>query len=147
MGSDTFPTERLFLIGLAITQFNEQYGRSIDHTACSIFSITPDYGSALGYEINTNEQDDNVRLRMYLSYDVRDGVAPYRLEADQSKYIAGLGDELYVTTGTVSQYYVDSGIYRFRWLAQPIAPVSPVVLINNAAWEFMTGAIVEFVSC
>ena len=46
-------SEKVFLTELAVSRFNEQYGRSIDPAGCTIFSIVPNYGEAYGYEIAT----------------------------------------------------------------------------------------------
>lgn len=146
MGKDLL-TEKQFLINLAISRFNEQYGRDIDPTTINIKSISPNYGSDLGYELQTLRKTDYLRLRMYLSFSRVDGVMPYRLEVDKTFIPDALGDEIFVTKGSVNRYYQDAGIYKFRWIAPDVSTVDYFETYEHGYFELMgTGEKLELFS-
>ena len=136
--------EQAFLIGMAVSQFNSQYNRDIDPEACSIHSIEPDYGTDLGYEVKTNLTSDYVRLRMYLGLERRDAIQAFRLETDKSMIVKNLGDEVYVAMGSLSSMYIDNGIYRFRWIDEPISNEVQVTAMDSSAVTFMDGEQLTF---
>lgn len=109
-------SEELFLLNTAVKAFNKQYGRTIDPQLCTIRSVTPAYGKTHGYEITTARTDDFLRMRLYFSLGKLDAFSPYRVELQGEVAAGSLTDEVYVATGVVNQWYVDSGTYRFRWM-------------------------------
>lgn len=117
MAIDTFPSEKDFLRRLAVDRFNLQYGKNVDYTRCFIHSIEPNYRRELGYEIVTARPDDYLRLRIYFDITEIDSFRPYRLETDEKFKVGYVGDEVFVSLGTVNPYYRDEGIYNFRWIA------------------------------
>jgi len=144
MAVGTLQTEKEFLIALAVSQFNDQYNRDIDPAACTVYSIEPDYGTDLGYEIKTNVTTDFVRLRMYLGIERRDAIQAFRLETDKTLVVKNLGDEVYVAMGSLSSNYIDNGVYRFRWIDAPISTDVPMTYLDGAAFSFMTGEPLTF---
>lgn len=131
--------EKVFLIGMAVREFNYQYRRKIDPTVCVIKSIRPTYGCKFGYEINTIREDDQVRLRVYFNLEHLDSFKPYRLEVDESDIPGELGDEVYVMIGTLNNYYVDSGTYRFRWLEPDASQMDYMLFMSGEHIEFLSG--------
>lgn len=121
MSVGSFPSEQSFLLTLALDQYNRQYGKQLHPEDCIIYSIPATYQKAYGYEIVTTTQVDYVRLRMYLDLGAVDYVEPYRLEVDNSQSAGALGDEVYVTLGSVQRYYYDERIYRFIWIENALA--------------------------
>lgn len=113
--------EKKFLIELALHEFNQQYQKNIKAEDCAIRSIKPAYGAKYGYEIDTVRTDDYVRLRMYFNLEGINKFKPYRLEVDKTLAPGQLGDEVYVTIGTVNHYYLDAGIYKFRWMNEDLS--------------------------
>lgn len=115
-------TEKQYLIGLAIRQFNLQYGRSVRVEDCSIRSIVTNYGQELGYEITTpdvgipGDTSEYLRLRIYLSFSNSSGMTNFRLEVEENAYTEGLGDEVYVGLGKIPQALRDNKTYAFDWI-------------------------------
>lgn len=135
-----YVSEKAFLIGLAVSRFNEQYGRSIDPAGCTIFSIDPNYGEDYGYEIATIATGDNLRLRIYFSLQHLDNLNPYRLEVDTTLIEGALGDEVYVSLGTVNSYWLDSGTYKFRWINPDPAYFAYLEAVETGdRFKFMNG--------
>lgn len=139
MPVNDMPSEKVFLITLAVNSFNEQHGRAIDPAQCTIYSIAPNYGKTYGYEIVTIATGDNLRLRIYLDLGGLDSLNTYRLEVDTSYIEGALGDEVYVSLGTVSSYYFDAGIYKFRWINPDPAYYSFFESMAGDRFQFMNG--------
>jgi hypothetical protein len=107
-------TERQFLMQLAVSQFNSQFGKNIDYNKCAIKSIPPSPDFNIAYEIDTLEQLDFVRLRIYLKFDTRTGLQSYKLYSDTTHVYAALGDEVWVALGLVHTDHKTD--YGFNWL-------------------------------
>lgn len=146
MANYKLPTESVFLRELAVREFNFQYKRNIDPALCTIKSIAAGYGCSHGYEITTNQTDDHLRLRLYFTLAEMDSFLPYRLETDSSMIQGELGDEIYVTIGTINQYYIDSGTYRFRTMTTSSGSTVLVHYMDGLAMTFMDGTNVEYVA-
>ena len=112
----TEPTERDFLIGLALNQFNAQFSRNFLVAECDIASIVPNSFSDRGYEVVTNRLDDKTRMRIYVTFGTDFFSSPYRLENSGPAIYEGLGDEVYVADISIPKTYLENGIYRFRWI-------------------------------
>ena len=110
--------ERDFLINLALGSYNSQYGQTFDSAYFDVFSIQPQVGYNVAYEIYSVRQDDFLRLRVYFAFTNSDGLENYRLEVDNSNYDNELGNEIFVAYGTIDSYYKENGIYKFGWLGQ-----------------------------
>ena len=137
--------ERKFLIDMAVREFNRQYRRNIDPKFCTINSIRATYGCTHGYEIKTIVENDFLRLRIYFNLQRYDKFCPYRLETDETDIPGRLGDEVYVMIGTINNYYVDNGIYRFRWLGDDPLSDDYFLFMSGEHVEFMTGEKVKYV--
>lgn len=109
-------TEKEFLIGIAITQFNVQFGRKFLTSDFDIMSIDPNSYSDRGYELVTIRLDDQVRLRMYVTFADDFFVSGYRLVNTGDAVLGALGDEIYVSDVRVPRSYLEDGIYKFRTL-------------------------------
>ena len=119
------PTEKEFLIGLALLQFNVQYSRRFIPSEFDIMSIPPNSYSDRGYEVISIRLDDQVRLRIYLTFDFDFFTAPYRVVNSGDEVAGTLTDEVYVTDIKIPRYYYDDGIYKFRnltldWYKLPV---------------------------
>ena len=134
--SDITTTEKEFLIGLALLQFNIQFNRKFLVSECDIVSIVPNSYSDRGYEIVTNRLDDLVRMRIYITFDTEFHASPYRLDNNGAVVSGGLGDEVYVSDMKIPKYYLDEGIYKFRWLEADLSRL-PVFLTEDGV-PFLT---------
>lgn len=106
--------EREFLIEFGIQQFNTQFNTRLERGGCDLKSIAKRYGADYSYEIFTLRGDDHLRIRLHLTTGVTDNIQPFRLEVDGSPDGAGNGsDEVFVTSGTIDNFYRDSGMYKF----------------------------------
>lgn len=136
--------ESMFLRRMAIREFNFQYHKKIDPTLCDIKSISPGYKCSHGYEIESLREGDNFRIRLYFNLGDNDQLLPYRLETDDSFSKGSLGDEVYVTIGTINQYYVDSGEYRFRTLSSVEDETNMLHFMNGEVFQTIDGRILEY---
>lgn len=109
-------TEKEFLLQIALTKFNNQFGRNLLVKEFDIMSIPPNSYSDRGYEIISIRLDDLLRMRMYLTFGTDFFASSYRLENTGDAELGGLGDEVQVTDVKVPKYYLDEGIYKFRTL-------------------------------
>ena len=116
-----FLTESAFLTRMALQAYNTQFGRNIRPEDCTIRSIKPHYSRTLGYEISTKRQDDFLRIKVFLDIGRGDQVHQYRVENDAIVREGNLEDEVFVAVGTVSQTYIDQGLYKFRWIGPETA--------------------------
>ncbi len=123
-------TEKEYLISLALLYFNQQIGTSIQVRDCDVRSIPTSSDYDRSYEIWTIRTDDHLRLRIHMRFAHEDSLGRFRLESDGSTYIGTLGDEVYITTGTIDRYYVQEGIYRFNTLTDDVAKMG-VLLIEE----------------
>lgn len=137
--STDLKSESQFLIDLAVSTFNSQFGRNISPAGCEIKSILPDYGTSYGYEISTKITTDYLRLRIYLTLETMDRLFPYRLETTSEKNVEALGDEVYVALGVVNQFYLNEGIYRFRWIGELPSDEVGLSFVANGDFTLMSG--------
>lgn len=137
--------EKQFLIDLALDQFKSQFGIDLNRERCDIRSIRPSYQSTHGYEVDTMREDDHVRIRLYFNLGQIDQFKPLRLEVDESIHKETLGDEIYAMVGTVNRFYVDAGIYRFRWLGIPLESRRMIHFMDGSVFEWLDGGIAEYV--
>ena len=138
--------ESKFLRRMAIREFNFQYHKNIDPDLCNIKSIRGGYGCKYGYEIVSLREGDNLRLRMYFNLGDNDQLLPYRLETDNTFAQGSLADEVYVTIGTVNQYYVESGEYKFRTMTTSAEDsTKTMTFMNGEVFETMDEGILEYV--
>lgn len=140
----TMMTERDFLKFLALEQFNRQFRRKINYKTCSIKSIPPIQNKTHGYEIETIRSDDFVRLRIYFNLDTRTVLQPYRTELTGAM-VEGLGDETYVSVGSMAKHWVDSDTYRFRWMQDDPNQYDFIHGADGDLLQFMTGEYIRYV--
>lgn len=135
-----YPTERDFLKGLAVNHFNTQYKKTLDKTKCAIRSIPATYSTTHGYEIETVNQADYVRIRMYFNIAGYTHFGKIRVEVDNTHVESGLGDEVYVMLGEVDPMWVDEGIYKFRWLPEDTTVYEYLSFVeDNSIIQYMEG--------
>ena len=108
--------ERTFLKDLALRQFNFYKNEKFLQENCNIQSIPPEENYAYGYEITSLDNNDTFRLRMYLNLGKTDHILPYQLKLDPPFIDTKLGDEIFVTYGTVELAYKLHKGYDFGWL-------------------------------
>lgn len=138
-------TESEFLKKLVVDAYNRKYGKKIDPEQCSIRSITPSYAKKYGYLITTTRTDDALRLKFFFDFGTSDQVANFRLETDGVIRPASLADEVFVATGTVNDWYLSSGTYRFRWIGPKPEDVTRVFDVSGAPMVWMDGSPMNFV--
>lgn len=110
-------TEKEFLLTLALSKYNAQYGLDIKIEDCDIFSIPVRYNANVSYEIYTVNRTDFIRLHIHLLIENSDLLYDYRIESDPYTNRSGEGnltDEVYVAMGMVDIYYVNIGRYQFK---------------------------------
>lgn len=139
MAVNDFPSEKEFLINIAVKLFNKQYGKNVDASRCYIQSIEPNYQRQLGYEITTSRPDDYVRLRIYFDIVGIDSFRPYRLEVDEKFRVGYTGDEVFVSLGTINPFYRDEGIYTFRWISRDPESDEELVMMSGHFIGLMSG--------
>lgn len=139
MSIGKIPSEKEFLLLLALHQYNLQYKKRFKPEDCDIFSVEPHYKTQLGYEIRSRILTDFFKIRVYFNFSDRSMVNPYRLEVNKTFQVNQLGDEVYVTTGTIDRYYQDAGIYKFRWIEGDAITDTPFALMNGMAFKLMGG--------
>lgn len=140
---DHFATEKQFLIGLAIGQFNRQYNKNFHINECDIKSIPPRPFTDRGYEINTLRLDDMVRLHMYVTFGGTRTMGEYTLEVYAPYENMSLSDETYVTYMGIDRYYIDNGIYKFRELIDDVTLVPIILLESSGALLLESGGFIE----
>lgn len=114
-------TEKEFLLKMALDKYNAQYGLDIKITDCDIFSIPVRYNANVSYEIYTVNRTDFLRLHIHLLIQNTDVLYDYRIESDPYTNRSGennLTDEVYVAMGVVDIYYVNTGRYQFKPIAE-----------------------------
>lgn len=124
-------TEQQYLIKLAIDHYNLQFSTSIPYEDVAMFSIPPNVNTDLGYEFYTTWYGDNFRLRLYLVYGANTGLSPYRLEVDNTFEPNRLGDEIFVTLGTMDSYYKDNNVYKFNWIFEDESIINSILLTED----------------
>lgn len=112
--TDHYASEKHFLIGLALNQYNAQYKRNFKVSECDIHSIPARPFTDKGYEIITLRMGDEVRMHMFVTFGKSTIYSPYKLEIKAPYATAGLGDETYVMYAGVDAYYIEQDIYKFR---------------------------------
>lgn len=140
-----FKPEREFIIDLAVSRFNLQYKKKIDPKDCLVKSIVGNYGCFYGYEIDSIRVDDFLRLRIYFNLGGLDSFLPYRLETDKTMSEGALGDEIFVTIGTVNRFYKDEGIYKFRPMSDEELRDDYVHFMDGEMIHFMDGGAMTYV--
>lgn len=107
--------EQDFLLTLAVDRYNSQFKRKMKIEELDIKSIRPRVGFILGYELSTKIDTDFLRFRIYLNKGKLDFLSMYDNQVDQGLYASGtLEDEILVASGTVDNWYVEEGVYKFR---------------------------------
>ena len=107
-------SEKTFLKRLAFNHFNNQKGERFDEELFDIRSITPLGGYNLGYEIAAQKCDETFRLHLFLNIGRSDVLSPYILKLSDPAINGALGDEVFVTTGTIDSGHHLYGGYPFR---------------------------------
>jgi hypothetical protein len=122
---------RDLLISLAVTAFNHQYNKRLLFNDFDIRSIQPHSNSVLAYELESTRFDDFLRLRIYLNISNVNSVSRYRLENDSSNHSNELGDEIFVSDGTIDRYFIkEKNIQQFINLGSDITRLE-VYLTND----------------
>ena len=139
--------EKKFLTKYAVDAYNEKYKRNLDYNTCTIRSVESAFGHKYGYPIETMRGDDYVTVMLYFNLGPMDRVDIVRVETIQNiERQGGLGDEVYVVTGEVSNYYKEDGIYKFRWIKGEGADFRTVVFMDDDIFTFMDGDVLSFMN-
>ena len=143
MSIGKLPSEKEFLIKLAVDRFNQQFNKRINPKECTVHSIPRNYQREYGYEVVTRRQDDFLRLRIYFNIVGIDSLRSYRLEVDNSYKVQEKGDEVYVALGNVNPYYRDSGTYNFRWIERDLEAETGMLYMPGDFITLMSGGHLE----
>ena len=122
-------TERDFIIKFAIDKYNDQFGTKLAYGDFTVKSIPPNFNTHIGYELQTEQQLDFLRLRVYLLFGVTSILYEYKLENDTQTGHGNLLDEVFVTLGTLDSYYKE--IFKFRELKEEDAWVDIILLTED----------------
>lgn len=87
--------EKLYLIALAVSAYNEQFGYAYVPGDFDVKSIEPNNNADFGFEFLTPRYDDFLRLRLYGKFGNGTWLSPYRVDVDVIA-ISGPGDEVFV---------------------------------------------------
>lgn len=107
-------TEKEFLIYLAVDNYNRQYNKNYDVADFDIRSIAHNDFTDIAYEVYTSITNDNLRLRMYMTFADSMQLTKYRIETRSPDSITSSEDEVYVASGNLDEQYIWNGTYRFR---------------------------------
>jgi hypothetical protein len=107
-------SEADFLKKLAVDMYNSQYGKNLNPIDFCVMSIPTDTGFRYGYEVITIKDDDFLRLRMYFNLEHTQRFKPFQIEVSNPYAERSLSDEIFITSGSLESYYLDSNIYKFR---------------------------------
>ena len=125
-----------FIRTVAVTQFNQQYGKNFNPKDFDVFSIAPCYSDTHGYEIYSVRSDDKLRLHLYFNIGQSDDFMPYRLENDMSDKKGELGDEVYVMIGFLTMWRKRYEKLTLEWIDQEV--LSFGVLLQENAFPILT---------
>ena len=128
-------SEKEFLIKLAVDQFNRQFNKTIRISDCDIVSIPVRFAASYSYEISTVRSDDFLRMHIHLSLGGLDEVYPYTLQVDGGTGISTLTDEVYVASGSLDPYYIDSGLYTFKPIG--IVPITEGIVVLEDGYALL----------
>lgn len=130
MSTDIVRKEREFLIRKALFIAATQYGRKFDANKFDVRSITGKKAYPYGYEIWTNRTDDFFRCRMYLALGPEETLGRFKQELDQATITPGLGDEVLVAYGKISNASRQNRDWLGLWL-NPDPWRAPYVMVDN----------------
>lgn len=120
--ASTFPTEENFLLNLIVSKFNTQFKTNWILDDFVIYSITPKLTQSLGYELQTKNTSDFLRIRAYFNFDNHDEISDFSLGL-VSGGVSGTGnltDEVYVAFGLIDDFYKFNSIYTFKTIDNPL---------------------------
>lgn len=122
--------DRQYLIAQAVNQYNTQFAKSLAYDYFDVRSIPTRVNFDRSYEVYSVRFDDYLRLHIHLTFSDSDRLGPYRVETDQTHAVAALGDEVFVSVGSINRFYVDSGYYKFNTI-QADETSLPVLLMES----------------
>lgn len=139
--------ESEFLRKFAVDSYNKKYKRNLDYKNFIIRSVKNAFGYKYGYQVETIRSDDHVVIMLYFNLGIMTCEHIVRVEMVQNVDVSGgLGDEVYVVTGEVARYYLDEGVYKFKWLKSNDFNFTAVMFMDNDYVEFMDGDYLSWVS-
>lgn len=94
--------EKTFLKNFALRHFNFQYQNKLNADDYDIRSIDPIPNYSLGYEISLCCQVGAFRIRMFLNISNSDKLSPYQIKLHSPYKEGKIGDEYFITTGTIN---------------------------------------------
>jgi hypothetical protein len=114
------PTEKEFLKAFCLGQFNYFVRRkgdaSVKLSDFEIYSIPGDEDHKYAYEVFNKNPGNGTRIHMYLNVAQSDDLSPFQLMLKPPMIIRGLGDEVWVTCGTLHQTHILNTNYRLNWI-------------------------------
>lgn len=137
-------SEKDFLKFIVCENFMNRIGKKLDYKQCDIKSITPPGNCSHGYEIVTNRTDDFLRIHLYFTLVASTELALTRTELSGSMRV-GAGDEVYVMQGELAQEFVDSGMYRLRWIGENPITSGYIMAMDGSPIKTMTGENLKYV--
>lgn len=125
---------KVFLKNAALRHFNIHKkikgAASFKQQDFGIYSVRPAFGFSHGYEIYSRRLDDSLRIQLHFNITKADNLSPFELQLTPPTYDGALGDEVWVTQGTIDNAYFDHQGYVLPWLEFE-ASDSPVILQAN----------------
>ena len=88
----------------------------IDISDFEIYSIYGDEDHRYAYEMFNKNPGNAVRVQMYINVGHVDDLSPFQLMLKTPTVLAGLGDEVWVTFGTLNRTHLVNTYYQLRWL-------------------------------
>jgi hypothetical protein len=143
MAFGLLPVEE-YLSKFAIEAYNLKYGQSLDYKNCGIASLRTSYGYKYGYRIDTLRGDDTVVIHLYFNIGPVNRVDIVRVEVIKDQYdTEALGDEIYVVTGEIFDYYGD---YRFPYIENEFTNIDLIYYLDDDYVVFMDGTPAKWTS-
>lgn len=144
---DEYLPEKEFLKQFALESYHRKYKHTLDPEKCRIKSIRHAYGLKYGYQIETARTDDHVVILLYFNLGPVTRSDIVRVELIQNLDLPGMiGDEAYVVTGEIAQFYRDNNIYRFKWIQDDGYDENAAVYMDDTPILFANGDYMTWMS-
>lgn len=136
-------SEKDFLKEMLIVPFNFYKGTKLKRDDVNIRSILPVPGYRLGYELTTKRRDDYFKIKAYLNINRGDSLTPFELQLEGATRLGELGDEVFVTYGTIDSAHHLYGGYPFQWIDDLNAGIPLLIQTNGLPFLLTNGGFIK----
>lgn len=136
-------TAKIFLKNAALRHFNLHKKlkgpNAFKQQDFGIYSVPPAFGYKYGYEIYTRRLDDHVRIQLHFNITRHDNLSPFELQLTLPEYDGTLGDEVWVTKGTIDDAYFQYQGYKLSWVEFDSAELPVILQADNTPLLLVDG--------